>query len=460
MNHCRFSVAARRLAEHLTVSLVEVSLVKILLVAVLLCSALAVDGVSANDQIPGAAQSQPILVRGATVHCVDTATLQHASVLFDAGRIVAVGSDVVVPAGARIIDATGKHVYPGLIESMTDLGLREILAVDVTVDSREWGDRNPNSRAWVAVNPDSELIPVARAGGVLVAHVSPGGPVVRGQSAVMQLDGWTAKEMNLRAPSGLCVNWDSLPAHRDDDAKQPQQRDEQLRELERWFDEAARYGEARQAGRIADVTDLRLESLLPVLRGEVPMFAEANRLASIESAVAFAAVRRIKLVIYGGYDAADCAELLKRYHVPVIIAGTYRLPLHRDDPYDAAYTLPARLHRAGVEFAIAGEAPHYPGGSSNTRNLVYHAANAVAYGLDRDEAIKSVTFSAAKILGVDDRLGSITVDKDATLLIADGDLLETETNLTAAFIQGRAVDLSSKHTMLYQKYQQKYPTQR
>ncbi len=412
--------------------------------------------VKANDQIPGVPQGKPIVIRGATVHRVDAEAIENASVLFDEGRIVAVGTDVVVPKNAEVIDATGKHVYPGLIESMSDLGLREILAVDVTIDSSELGDRNPNVRSWVAVNPDSELIPVARAGGVLVAHVSPGGRFVRGQSAVMQLDGWTAKEMNLRAPAGLCVNWESLLPNNKDVAEQAKLRDKKLKDLDDWFDEAARYGQARAEGRIANVADLRLEALLPVLSGELPMFAEANELSAIESAVAYAVARKIRLVIFGGYDAAECTDLLKRYDVPVIIAGTYRLPLYRHDPYDAPYTLPERLRKAGVKFAICGEGPGYPGGSSNARNLPYHAGNAVAYGLPRDEAIKAITLSAAQILGVDDRIGSITVGKDATLLIADGDILETETNLAAAFIQGRAVDLSSKHTMLYEKYKQKY----
>lgn len=409
----------------------------------------------ANDQIPGAAQSRPILIRGATIHRVDDSTIQDGSVLLDEGRIVEVGKKIKPPKGAEVIDATGKHVYPGLIEPMTDLGLREILAVDVTVDSTELGDRNPNVRSWVAVNPDSELIPVARAGGILVAHVSPGGRFVRGQSAVMTLDGWTATEMNLRAPAGLSVNWESMQTRDKDAAAEANKRDQKLQELDDWFDRAQRYAEARSTND-ETASDLRLESLLPLLRGELPMFAEANRQSTIESAVAFAVRHQLKLVIYGGYDAVECAELLKRYDIPVIIAGTYRLPLHRHDPYDAPYTLPKRLQQAGVRFAIGGEGPGYPGGSSNARNLPYHAANAVAYGLSREDAIAAVTLSAAEILGVQDRIGSITPGKDATLIVVDGDVLETESNLTDAFIEGRRVDLSSKHTMLYEKYKQKY----
>ena len=242
----------------------------------------------------------------------------------------------------------------------------------------------------------------------------------------------------------------------DDREKRASEQAERYSELDALLDEARRYGEARIAHPEQTPTDVRLESLLPVIDGAVPMIVEANRQEVIESAVAYAQGKGIKLVIYGGYDAPRCAELLKRYDVPVIIAAVYRLPLRRHDAYDAAFTLPQRLRSAGVKYCIAGEGPGYPGGASNTRNLPYHAACAVAYGLPREEAIRSITLSAAEILGVDDRVGSISVGKDATLLIVDGDILETKSNVTHAFIQGREVDLGSRHRTLYEKYRKKY----
>lgn len=417
--------------------------------------------VIAHDQVPGTPQTRPIIIRGATVHPVDAETIDQGDVLFDAGKITAVGQGIAIPGNAEIVDGKGMHVYPGLIESMTDLGLREISAVSESVDRTEFGNQNPNVRSWVAVNPDSELIPVARAGGLMIANVAPGGRWMRGQSAVMQLDGWTADEMNLTAPSGLCVDWGYLTPGGDDDADKAKRREERLRELDDRFDEALRYDaakrQAEQQGRLdAFATDVKLESLLPVLSGELPLIAEADRLAEIESAVAYAHSRGLKLIIYGGYDAEACSELLKQHDVPVIVAGTYRLPLRRGDPYDASYTLPARLHAADVTFAICGEGPGYPGGASQARNLPNHAGCAVAYGLDREAALRSVTLTAAEILGVDDRVGSLTVGKDATLIVATGDILETPTNVTTAFIQGRRVDLGSRHKMLYEKYKQKY----
>ncbi len=411
---------------------------------------------AAHDQIPGAPQTQPVLISGATVHVVDGATIKNGSLLFDEGKIIAVGKSISAPDGAIRIDAQGQHVYPGLIESMTDLGLREISAVGETDDRTELGSLNPNARSWVAVNPDSELIPVARAGGVLAVMTAPRGRWVRGQSAVLQLDGWTAEEMSLLAPAGLYVDWSATESRDDDEKKWAENREEKLKELDDLLDEARRYGAARQANPEQTPTDIRLESLLPVIAGQRPLIAEAQRQATIESAISYAESQQLRLVIQGGYDAADCAELLKRYDVPVIIGSTYRLPLRRDDAYDAAFTLPSRLRRAGVRFAIAGEGAGSPGGAANARSLPYHAGVAVAYGLSPADALRAITLSAAEILGVADRIGSITAGKDATLIVTDGDILETKTHVTAAFIGGRVVDLGSRHKTLYKKYLQKY----
>ena len=412
--------------------------------------------VLAHDQIPGAKQSRPVVIRGATVHLVSKPSIENCSVLFEDGKIIAVSKEIAVPENATVIDAAGKHVYPGLIESMSDIGLREISAVQATDDRVEFGERNPNARSWVAVNPDSELIPVARAGGVMVAMTAPRGRWIRGQSAVIALDGWTIGEMALLAPAGLYVDWGAMHPRDVDGKKRRKLREEKLAVLDTLFDEARRYGEARQSGKNVVPSDVRLESLLPVLSKELPLIVEADWQYEIESAVAYAQKQSLKLVIYGGCDAEKCAGLLNDYDIPVIIASTYRLPMRRDDPYDASYTLPVRLHRAGVAFAIGGHGAGSPGGAANARNLPYHAAVAVAYGLPHEQAIRAITLSAAEILGVSDRIGSIDVGKDATLIVSDGDILETESNVTQAFIRGRAVDLGSRHRTLYEKYRRKY----
>ena len=406
----------------------------------------------AHDQIPGAPQTRPIVIEGATLHPISGPPQENASLLFEAGRITAVGNNLEVPEGAIRIDASGKHVYPGMIDSMSDLGLREIGAVDVTLDSRETGSTNPNVRAWKAVNPDSELIPVTRANGILTALVAPSGFGIRGQAAVLELDGWTAADMALKAPAGLCVYWEGYESRGDDAKERAKDRETRLSELDTLLDESLRYAKLREADPEHTPTNVRLESLVPVANGELPIFASADRQRTIESAVMYAVKRGLKMVIVGGYDADRCAELLKKYEVPVIVTATYRLPRYRHDAYDASYTLPARLAAAGVEFAICGET----GDSSNARNLPYHAANAVAYGLDEATAERSVTLSAAEILGVADQIGSLETGKLATLVITTGSILESDTQIEEAYVAGRKVDLRSRHTMLNEKYQQKY----
>jgi imidazolonepropionase-like amidohydrolase len=235
--------------------------------------------------------------------------------------------------------------------------------------------------------------------------------------------------------------------------EQVEQRDKQLKELEQAFEDARAYQKARAAQNSAHPYDSRWEAMLPVLAGKLPLIASADDVGQIQSAVAFATRHKLKLIIYGGYDAPLCAELLKKYEIPVIVSSVYRLPQRRHEDYDAAYTLPERLRAAGVKFCIAGGARF---GASNVRNLPYHAATAVAFGLSQDEALKAITLYPAEILGVADRVGSLETGKDATLFIADGDILETATHVEAAFIAGRKIDLDDKQKRLWRKYQQRY----
>ncbi|QDS89519.1 N-acetylglucosamine-6-phosphate deacetylase [Rosistilla ulvae] len=420
------------------------------------CALVAGTNVDANDQIPGAAQSTPIALVGGVVHTIDAKTLNNATVVFEKGKITKIGKHVVLPAKCRSIDVAGKHIYPGLMESMSNVGLTEIGSVRATVDTDEVGDENPNLRPWVAVNADSELIPVARAGGVLLASIAPKRGNIRGQSAVIQLDGWTYKDMLLRGDTGMIVSWRSYDSRKSSSIDRAKERDERLKGLSDRLETAARYAIARAARPDWTPVDLRFEALIPVLEGESPMIVDADDRREIEAAVAFCVARGIRPIIYGGYDAPECAPLLKKYDVPVIVHSTYRLPLRRDDPYDHPYTLPSRLSEAGIRFAIGGPGAGSPGGGAAARNLPYHAAVAVAYGLPADEAIRAITLAPAEIMGVADRVGSITVGKDATLIVVDGDILQSESNVTDAYIAGAKVDLGSKHRTLADKYRTKY----
>lgn len=409
----------------------------LLFAAVLLPAAAA-----ASDAIPGRDAGHPVALVGGTVHPVSGPAVEGGTVVFEGGKIVALGKDVPVPENAERVDLAGGHVYPGLFEAMSDIGLIEIDAVRATNDKAETGELNPNVKAWVSVNPDSEVIPVTRSNGVLLAVAAPSGGLVSGQAGALQLDGWTYEDLTLKAPIGLVVNWPRI-AKKDD---KPHEK------LDRLFDDAKAYFKSREANAEAPV-DLRSESLGPVLKGEMPLIAVAEQLEQIQSAVAFADKHGLKLVLYGGYDAPLCANLLKAKDIPVIVGGVYRLPERRSDAYDRAFTVAEDLRKAGVRFCISGASRH---GSSNARNLPYHAATAAAFGLPPEEALKAITLYPAQILGVADRVGSLEVGKDATLFVATGDPLEAATQVTAAYVRGRKVDLTDRHKQLYEKYQEKY----
>jgi len=412
----------------------------------------------AHDQIPGKLPDGPVAIVGGDVYPVDSPVIRGGVVVVNNGKITAVGKkqSIKVPDDALRIDAEGMNVYPGLINAYSDIGLREIDSVKETIDRTETGRVNPNVRSWVAINPDSELIPAARAGGVLTSLVAPDGPYIAGQAAVVRMDGWTWSEMLMVGPAAMIVSWDAMEPRGDSMTEVAKQRAERYDQLDALLDAAKRYQLRRQSDPKSQPIDLRLESLADVANGQLPIIASAERRSTIEAAVLYAKQRKLKLVIYGGHDAELCSDLLVRENVAVILPGTYRLPIRRDEPYDAPYTLPDRLHRAGVKFCIAAEQTGYPGGASNARNLPFQAGNAVAYGLDPEVALRSITLSAAEILGVDHLVGSLTVGKEATLMVVHGDPLVIESQVVYAMIHGRPVDLGNKHLSLFRKYQEKY----
>lgn len=414
-----------------------------------------------SPEVPGAPQETAIALVGATVCPVSAPPLEDATLVFDQGRVTALGRNVAIPPGAKRIDVRGRRVYPGLINAYSQLGLVEIGAVRATRDYAETGTVNPNARAETAFNPDSELIPVTRSDGVLLSLVAPSGGLISGTSAVMRLDGWTPEDMTLKAPAGMHVEWPRMSPAADwkkgepgpSQEAQAKTRDDALALLERTFADARAYQKARAAqgpGAGRHAVDLRWEAMLPVLEGKLPLVVAADEIQQIQAAVAFARRERVRLILYGGYDAPHGASLLKEHRVPVIVSTVHRLPLRRDDAYDAPYSLPERLRAAGVRFCIASQ------NTSNARNLPCEAGMAVAYGLPPDEALKAITLYPAQILGVADRVGSLEVGKDATLIVTDGDVLDTPTHVEAAFLEGRAVDLDNRHKRLWRKYQEKH----
>ena len=420
--------------------------------------------ISASDQIPGPPQSHPILLKNGVIHTISNGVIQ-GSILFDNGKITHVGEFIAPQVGTEVIDLEGKHVYPGFIAAVSGIGLVEINAVDVTNDHSERGDFNPNVRANVAYNPDSEIIPTTRSNGVLIANVVPASGLVSGQSSIMMMDGWTWENATLSHPSGLHINWPqmgtrtlgrfgrSVPIK-----KQIERRNKSLKALDDMMKESRAYARLRQTkSRSAENyhnEDLRLESMIPYVQGKLPIYVHANEVRQIEAAVHWSKRQDVNIIIVGGKDAWRTTNLLRKNKVPVIYESVTALPNRRFEDYDQAYKGPALLHEAGVQFCIASSGS--AGGAYRVRNLPNQAAMAAAYGLPKDEALRSITLSAAEILGIDKQLGSLESGKDATLFISNGDALEIRTNVLQAYIQGRKVDMGDRHKMLFHKYQEKY----
>ena len=414
---------------------------------------------NASDQIPAPPQSQPIALLNGTIHPLTAPVLENGMILFDEGKIVEIGALVDIPPDAIRVDVSGKHVYPALIETYSQLGLTEIGAVRPTRDYSEIGDINPNVCAEVAINPESELIPVARANGVALAVTLPSGGMISGKSALLMLDGWTWEDMTLKAPVSLLLNWPRMRVisawwMRETSEQQRVQIKKQIDILEKAFREAEAYKVAREAAERKGIPfhkfDVRWEAMIPVLRGELPVWVRANSLQQIEAAVNWADQQRVKMVLVGGADAWRVADLLKRKQIAVIIPSIFQLPFRRDADYDEPFTLPLKLHEAGIKFCIASSS------TSNMRNLPYHAAKAAAHGLPKEEALKAITLYPAEIIGVAERVGSLEKGKDATLMVTDGDPLELTTQVERLYIQGKDVDLNNKHRMLYRKYKERY----
>jgi len=429
------------------------------MLTLILCMVMLTNNASqASEPIPAPKQKHPIALIGATVHTVSGAVIQNGTILFDKGKIVAVGTAVTIPQNTERIDTRGKHIYPGLIDASSSLGLTEIGSVRGTLDLSETGRINPNVRAEVAIHPESELIPVARSGGITVAAVSPAGGLISGTAAAIMMDGWTYEEMTLKAPLALVVNWPSMvysPGRfmrmsREDWQKQ---RDEQLKQLRDAFAESRAYLKAKDAEKEKGIhyhdLDMRWEAMRPVFSKKIPVVVNANEISQIQAAVAWGEEEQIRIIIGGGRDAWRVADLLKAKDIPVIVNPIHTAPMRRWEGFDEAYTTPAKLKEAGVRFCISGDYS-----ASNSRNTPHHAATAAAYGLAHDEALKAITLYPAQILGLEAMLGSIEVGKDATLMITDGDPLELSTTVEQIFIQGKKIDMQDKHKQLYEKYKQ------
>jgi imidazolonepropionase-like amidohydrolase len=412
-------------------------------------------------------QSSVYAITHAKIFTLAGNAIDDGTLVIRDGKIAAVGASVSIPAGTQVIDAKGLQVYPGLFDPVTQIGLREIGAVSATVDSAETGAFNPDVVAADAVLPSSEHIPVTRAAGIteVLAVPASGGfdsgggsdNILGGQASAIHLAGWTISDMLLKRSVAMVLDWPTIETETFDFstfsrkqrpfAEAKQDYEKHVNDLTDWIERARHYAVAMGHGGRADYQrDLKLEALVPVTRGELPVLVFADRARDIRNAVDFCDKQKLKMILAGGEESYKVKDLLRSKNIPVILLPTLTVPPNEDDPYDRLLTQPAELTAAGVRFAFGSF------DNSFARRLGQQAANAVAYGLPYDEALKAVTLYPAQIFGLADQVGTLEVGKIANVIVTTGDPLELTTNVRYLFIKGQLTSTDNKHKALYEKY--------
>lgn len=401
------------------------------------------------------AAADSILLRGATIHTVSQGTLARGDVLIRDGKIAAVAASIDEKAD-RTLDLKGLHLFPGLVSASTDLGLVEIAGVRASVDDRETGEFTPEVESWLAVNPDSEMIPVARANGITHFAPVPQGKFITGTSALLAMHGWTIEDMLVQRRSGMHLTWpdhsltvpapDAPPTAKSLE-DQARERREKVRSVEQFFADAEAWSKR-------DPNSPKVpawEAMQPVLKGETPLMIHAQEAREIRAALKWAESRpKLRIVLVGGRESGQFADQLAKQKVSVIYSEVFALPTRATDSYDVHFSTPGVLHEAGVTVAISEGLDR--ASASGQRNLPYIAAQAVAYGLPAEAALASITLIPAQLHGAGDRLGSIEVGKDASLFACTGDILDIRSEVKHLWISGVEQSLESRHTRLAEKY--------
>jgi len=410
-----------------------------------------------SQPTPAPEQERSVLILGATAHLGTGDVLEDCAVGFRDGKIDYVGRSFQVNRQKYddIVDAAGQHLYPGFIVTNTTLGLQEIGAVRATQDQYEVGTFRPNVRSVIAFNTDSEIPPTVRTNGVLMGQITPRGGVVSGSSGVVHFDGWNWEDAAIAMVDGIHLNWPSTHhRHRKDGKIDIQRRktyDQQKHEIERFFGEAQAYAAAPRGS----VTDVRHEGMRGLFDGSLCLYVHTNDARAITEAVHFKRDLGIeRMAIVGGYDAYLVADLLRENNVAVMLQSVHSLPRFADDDVDLPYKLPKLLMDEGLTVALQVDKRMT---EMNSRNLPFYAGTARAYGLTEEQAIQALTRNPARILGIDDQVGTLERGKTATLFLSEGDALDMRTNsLTHAWIEGRQIDLDNRQRQLYRKFQTKY----
>lgn len=408
---------------------------------------------------PAKPQGKPIVITGATIHVGNGQVIENGYIAFNKGKITAVGTGAApAMAGADVIDAAGKQIYPGFIAPCTTLGLVEIEeGARGTVDDEETGELNPNVRSLVAFNTDSKVIPTVRSNGILLAQPTPGGGIISGESSVVQLDAWNWEDAAYKKDVAIHLTWPvaraagrrggfrgAMPAGGESPAERAQKALDNVYSL---FSQAQAYAESPKP----EVTNVRFGAMKGLFDGTKKLFVIADGAKEIEQAVAFAKQFKLQLVIVGGRESYMVTDLLRDNNVPVIIRETQALPAHDEDDVYLCYKLPHLLQEGGVLYGLTGI------GFWRQRNLPFEAGQAVGYGISKEQALAMITSNNAKILGIDKTTGTLEAGKDANLFISGGDALDMiSLDVQKAFIQGRDINLDNLHKQLYRKFAGKY----
>lgn len=414
---------------------------------------------SAQNPAPAKAQTKPMALVGATIHPVSSGPIANGVIVFDKGVITAIGgAGTSFDKGATdVIDATGKHIYPGTIALGSTVGLQEIASVRATLDFQEVGDLNPHARALIAYNTDSEVIPTLRSSGILTVQATPQGGLLSGTSSVFHTDGWNWEDAVLKKDDGIWLNWPAYITRSfnfqdfSSSLKKNEGRQDIIDQLHQFFADARAYQDIAKPAPV----NLRLNAMKGLFDGTANLYIKANLAKDIVESVKFAQSYGIrKVVVVGAQEADKVAGFLKENQVPVVLNELHRLPDHQDAYVYQPYSLPGKLLEAGVKTAIS-----YNNEWWRVRNLSYQAGTAAGFaeGLAREEALKLVTLYPAEILGIDKMCGSLETGKYATLVVTAGDILDMKTNMVEqAFIKGAKVNLDDKQKRLYEKYKEKY----
>lgn len=409
---------------------------------------------------PAKPQSQRIIVMGATIHTGEGTVIPNGYLILDKGKITGIGDATVVklnPDGARLITANGKHIYPGFISPITNLGLVEIESVKATIDERELGDNNAHIRSLIAYNTDSKVPATLRSNGVLMAQITPAGGSISGSSSVVQMDAWNWEDAVIKKEDAIHMTWPATPRGRGGfgggrfgaaaPTGDPNERvNNAIAELNTFFTQAKMYSENTPA-----VTNSRLAAMKGLFNGTQKLFITANAQKDIVAAVNFAKKHNITPVIVGGDDASLLTSFLKTNNITVVVKQPHTLPTNADDDVNKPYKNAAVLVNAGVSVVLSID------GFWQQRNLPFMAGTASAWGMSKEDALKTITLNAAKAMGIDQTTGSLAIGKDATFFISAGDALDMIGNkVEEAFIQGRSINLDNLHKQLDKKFSDKY----